>query len=129
MAQEERKVVKPLYKIELYLLKIIPMLLAGLYLTNTILSYFGIDLVILSLLGGISSIPLLFIYISSFVFKFCLYHRMFLYYILFSDILAYYDMYIGIPLSNRGLFSLNLIIAGLFLFIILYLKFKVCKSQ
>ena len=57
------------------------MLLAFITLLNSILSYFNIDLVILSYIGGVSLIPILFIYITSYTFKFCEYHRMFLHYI------------------------------------------------
>jgi hypothetical protein len=110
-----------LYKIELCLLKILPMLLSLLYLMNTILSYFDLDLIIFSLIGGVSIIPLLFIFISSYVFKFCAYHRMFLYYIVFNDVINLIDWYLHIPISDKQLLIIQLIIAGIFLFIILYL--------
>ena len=122
MGTEEKQLNKLLYKLELYLIKMIPTWLAMCYFTNTTLSYFGIDAPILSLIGGISILPLLFLYLSSFAFKFCIYHRLPLYYITISDILAYYDMYVGIPCSTRTLFSINMIITSLFLFLILYLK-------
>lgn len=66
---------KLLYKITVIVLKILPMLLAFITLLNSILSYFNIDLVILSYIGGVSLIPMLFIYIASYTFKFCEYHR------------------------------------------------------
>ena len=72
---------KLLYKITVIVLKILPMLLAFITLLNSILSYFNIDLVILSYIGRISLITILFIYISSYTFKFCEYHRIFLHYI------------------------------------------------
>ena len=72
---------KLLYKIELRLLKIIPMILAFTALLNSILSYFNIDLYILSYIGGISIFTMVFLYLSSYVFKFCEYHRMFLHYV------------------------------------------------
>lgn len=124
MAAEENLRSKALYKIELYLIKIIPMLIAGIYLTNTVLSYFYIDLPILSLIGGMSLLPLLFLYISSYVFRFCEYHRMFLHYIVANDMLNYADYYGKIPCSNRTYFLIHIIIAGLALYIILYMKFK-----
>ena len=49
---------KSLYKIELYLLKVMPMLLAAIYLINTVLSYYDIILPVLSYIGGLSLIPL-----------------------------------------------------------------------
>ena len=71
---------KLLYKIELYLVKVIPMIQVLLSLLNTTLSYFDINTVILSYIGSVSFITLLFLYITSYVFKFCEYHRMFIHY-------------------------------------------------
>ena len=50
-------------KVKLFIgfLKILPMVLAGLFLTNTILSYFYIDYEIISYLAGVGFIPWLFI--------------------------------------------------------------------
>lgn len=129
MMREEKSqnVNKYLYKVELYILKVIPMLIAGCYFLNTTLSYFGIDVPLFSYLGGMSLLPLLFLYFSSFVFGFCVYHRMFLYYIFVSDCISYYDLWFGIPVSDRGLFVIHEILTGLFLFTILYLRFRVCK--
>lgn len=121
MAVEEN-LSKFLYKIELYLLKVIPMIMAALHLANTTLFYFGIDLEILSYIGGVSFLTLGFLYLSSYVFKFCEYHRMFLHYVVVTNIISIYDTYIGIPVSDGTLFIINTSIAGIFLFIILYLK-------
>ena len=91
---------KSLYKIELYLVKIMPMLYALLSLLNTVLSYLDIDCVILSYIGSVSFITLLFLYITSYVFNFCEYHRMFIHYTTVTWILNIIDLYIGIPVSN-----------------------------
>ena len=120
-------ITKEIYKIELYTIKVIPIAISVIYLLNTILFYCYIDLPILSWIGGLSLLPWLFLYLSSFVFRFCIYHRMFLYYIAVCNILSYIDYTWTLPISNRGLFLLNIIIAGIFLFVILYLKLKVCK--
>ena len=61
---------KLLYKTTVIVLKILPMLLVFITLLNSILSYFNIDLVILSYIGGVSLITILFIYITSYTFKF-----------------------------------------------------------
>jgi len=105
-------------------LKVIPMLLALFSVINMLLDFAGIDNFILSLIGGISFLPLLFIYISSFVFRFCIYHRMFLYYVVVNNIITYIDYYIGIPVGNKTLLMIHLIIIGLFLFLILYFYYK-----
>ena len=84
---------KLLYKTTVIVLKILPMLLAFITLLNSILSYFNIDLVILSYIGGVSLITILFIYIASYTFKFFEYHRILLHYIvnaLWTTIVTYY---------------------------------------
>ena len=91
---------KLLYKIELRLLKIIPMILAFMALLNSILSYFNIDLYILSYIGGISIFTMVFLYLSSYVFKFCEYHRMFLHYVVITWIINIINYYIGIPIND-----------------------------
>ena len=114
---------KYIYKIELYLLKIIPMLLALCSFLNTILFYFGINLTILTYLGGVSFLTLGFLYISSYAFQFCSYHRMFLHYILIVNIISYIDMEFNIPISDFNLLILYSVIAFISMVIIL-IKFK-----
>ena len=123
MAQEE-SLNKTLYKIELYLIKVIPMLLAGITLLNTILSYIGLDTPILSYIGGVSFLTLGFLYLTSYVFKFCSWHRMFLHYTLVINVLNTYDYYIGIPVSDYSLFRIHVVITGVCLLLTAYLKFK-----
>lgn len=112
---------KTLYKSLLLIVKIIPIIMALLCLINSVLSYFNIDLVILSYIGSSSILSFVFFYIASYVFKFCEYHRMFLHYTLVTWIINLYDYYIGIPISDLNYLCLQMIIAGIFLFIILYL--------
>ena len=115
---------KDLYKIELYLLKVMPMLLATIYLVNTVLSYYDIVVLALSYIGGLSFIPLVFMYISSYVFRFCSYHRMFLHYIVINDLINLIDYHYTLPISDWELLILHMSIAGISLFIILYLYVK-----
>ena len=91
---------KLLYKVTVIVLKILPILLAFITLLNSILSYFNIDLVILSYIVGVSLISMLFIYIASYTFKFCEYHRIFLHYIVITWIINIIDLYIGIPIND-----------------------------
>lgn len=115
---------KALYKIQLYLIKVIPMVMAFISLVNTVFSYYDIDLSILSYIGGYSILTIVFLYLASYVFKFCEYHRMFIHYIVVNWTLNIYDAYIGIPLNDRGLLITYLTVTGIFLFIILYLYVK-----
>jgi hypothetical protein len=55
-------------------------------------------------------------YLAAFVFRFCIYHRIFLDYTVLSTCITIYDYYIGIPITNAGLVTLQL---GLFFVIIL----------
>lgn len=124
MAVEEGLKNKALYKIQLYLIKVIPMVMAFICLLNTTLSYFDIDILALSYISSNSILTIIFFYISSYVFRFCEYHRMFIHYNTFMWGLNIYDMYIGVPISDRSIFSIYLIITGIFMFIILYLYVK-----
>lgn len=130
MAVEENLRSKTLYKVEIVLLKIIPMVLAGIYLINTILSYFlDIDLIILSYIGGISLLPLIFLYLSSYVFRFCIYHRVFLHYITINELILILDTHIGLPISDLEYFCLQMSIFGISLFLFLYLYVKSNKGS
>lgn len=120
---------KLLYKIELCLVKVIPMIYTLLSLLNTTLSYFNIEAVILSYIGSVSLVTLLLLYVTSYVFKFCEYHRMFIHYTTVTWVLNIIDLYIGIPVSDLGYLGIQLIIAGISLFIILHLYAKSHKKS
>lgn len=117
-----------MYKLELLSVKYIPILIALIVLLNAILSYFDIYLDALNYIAGTSFLTLIPMYISSYAFKFCEYHRMFIHYILTHKLVLTVDLYIGIPISDLTLLGLNLMVAGVFLFIILYLHQK-CKND
>ena len=119
---------KTLYRFFLRFLKVIPMVMAGLFLLNTILSYFDIDYSIISYLTGIGLIPWLFIMLSSYTLRFCEYHRMFLWYLLVNNVVCWIDENYGLPVSDRGYLILHFIIAGLFLFLVLYCHQK-CRRN
>lgn len=123
----EESLNKSFFKIEMVLLKGLPIIIAGMYFLNTILSYYGIDYDVISYLAGIGFIPLLFLYITSYCFRFCSYHRMPLHYILINNVLCIIDYNFEIPLDDLSYLCLHIIIAFIFMAITLYLKFKVCK--
>lgn len=121
MAVEE-KLKSSLYKIEIVIIKALPFLLVVLYLITTILDYFGINSTIINYIAMAGLY--IFLYITSYVFKFCEYHRIPLHYIVLINILSVYDVYIGIPLDNFKLFQMYAIITCLFLFLTVYLYVK-----
>lgn len=120
---------KELYKIQLYLLKVIPMVMAFICLLNSTLSYFDIDLPVLSYIAGNSILTIVYFYITSYTFKFCSYHRMFMHYTTITWIINIIDLYIGIPIGDLLYLLLQLIVAGICLFIILYLYVKNHKKS
>ena len=87
---------------------------------NTALWMFGIDTWWLSYIGGISFMTIIFLYISSYVFKFCEYHRMFLHYVTFNNIVSLIDYHYEVNVS----YVVYLVIIGVFLFLILYFHQK-----
>lgn len=124
MTMEEKQVNKTLYRLLLLAAKVIPMLLAFLHFVNILFGYFNIDSTILTYLGGISFLPILFLYITSYALKFCAYHRMFIHYCVITNIINIYDEYIGIDIDNERYIMLLLILTIIMLFITLYLKLK-----
>lgn len=113
-----------LYKIEVYLLKVIPVVLALGDLLNTLLSLFKIGAAIISYIGGVSFLPLVFLYLSSYVFKFCEYHRMPLHFIVVNNINNIYDWYIGIPIGLIEMILLEIILVGITIFLAIYFHEK-----
>lgn len=113
-----------LYKLLILSSKVFPILIALCYLLNVVLSYFGMNDVPLNYLGGMSFIPLLYLYITSYTLKLCNYHRIYLHYIVLIDIINILDFYYFIPLNNLEYMMLFLILFILAMFITLYLKLK-----
>lgn len=115
---------KRLYKLFVLVLKYIPMIISSCYVLNTILAITGIDIPLISTFAGLSILTWLFMYLATIVFRFCNYHRMFLWYILASDIVNTIDYYIDLPISDFNMYAINIALIGIFLFIILYLYLK-----
>ena len=114
----EEKLQHSLYKIELHWLKIIPMIIAVLSFSDTILSYIGYEGATLSYI--IALLIWLFLYLSSICFKFCRWHRIFLYYILVEGIINWYDYEFVIPISLRPAIAAQLCLSCIFILIGLY---------
>ena len=128
VAEENSRVNKLCYKVFLVTLKYIPMIIALCYVLNTVTAMFGICIEPLSNIAGMSLFTWIFIYVATFVFRFCVYHRMFLYYILVDDILNIADYYYELPVSTEHILMLHNVIIGIFLFIILYIYVKGTKK-
>lgn len=108
------------YKLLLIAVKYIPIIIGLSYMVNTITSIFGIDLSFISIVSGMSLLTWIFMYLAAIVFKFCVYHRMFLWYVLVSDLVNLLDYFIPISYNAYMIFSIHFVTMGATLLIILY---------
>lgn len=97
--------VDKLHKYFLICLKYAPMLIALAYFINAILSCIGVKLWILQDIFFLSPITALFILCASVVFKFCIWHRLPIYYCMVLHIISYIDYYTNfLMVDNIALF-------------------------
>ena len=120
----ENTINKNLYKLFLIIIKFIPNMLAGMKIIGLVLSYFKISSFILTCSFGTSIIFIIILYLISIIFKFCGTHRLSLHYVSLITVLSIIDYYIGLPLSNIGLYYLYSIITGIFITLWIYVWYK-----
>ncbi len=94
----------------IYTLKVMPAMLAMGYAVYYLLLSFNIELLELYRICDVSLLPLIFMYLCSYAFRFCTYHRVFLHYILSSNIIEYWEQGYGIPITNDALLHLRLLL-------------------
>lgn len=115
--------IKHLYKIEIWLLKVIPFTLSIFYLINSILITIGHPIYILLLISDVSLIPFIFLYLSSFVFKFCAWHRIPLYYIATVELFNLIDYWFLPHVTNNTILIIYCLLFGVFSIICGLLKY------
>lgn len=106
---------KNLYKIFLIVIKYIPTVLAILKLATLIANYLKVRLFIFTCLGGTSIIMLLVLYLISYIFKFCLTHRLPLHYVTTVSVLTMLDYYLGSSISALTSYRVYLMLSGIFI--------------
>ena len=126
MLAEENFIKRSNYKVFLFINKYLPYVISLLYMVNTLLSLAGIDLIIFSMLGGLSILPIIYFISVSFTFKYCLYHRLPLYYVILNDSINWLDYYIGISIPDMYFIAGSIVLMFIFIVVttILYLKEK-----
>lgn len=112
------------HKLLILVIKYIPMVITLFYILNTVLCKIEIDAPVISNISGVSLLTWLFLYLSSIVFQFCVYHRIFLYYILVTDLINIYDNYFTISIDDSKLLEVHSIIIGILAFVLLYIHIK-----
>ena len=103
---------KLLYKLEIISLKFIPYILAILCFINTILLNIGIVMSLLNAIGFVSPIVLIFLYLSSYTFKFCEYHRVPLHYIVLNNILNSLDYHFQFAITDYDFILIHSLLFG-----------------
>lgn len=119
--KEERLSLKLVKLFRIYL-KLIPIILAIASFGNCVAAYFGVQAKFLA--HSFMFFCISFIYIASYVLKFCEYHRMFLHYIVIIYLINCYDYYIGISFDDTEMFIITFILTFLAMILTLYFKLK-----
>lgn len=96
------------------------MIIALLYFINSIVTTLGFTLPVLSYIGGMSLLPLIYMDIASRVYRFCSYHRLFLYYIVIDDSINIVDQHFVIPIDDLQYLMMHTCIAFIFIVGALY---------
>jgi hypothetical protein len=115
---------KYLYKVFLYGLKVFPIIWALIIFLNNLLAYFGLHSEIVSIVVGVSVLPWLSVLAASFVFRFCICHRLYLYYVGTSEAVAWYDFKIGFPISDFNFLILHSTLFVITLLLVTYFHVK-----
>lgn len=110
------------YRITLILCKYIPWIIAFIYFVCSIFSCFGIGFRWIGFLSSLSVLPAICLISFSVLFRFCIWHRLPIYYIFTQNIINAIDFYIGIPVTNIQMCWIYLIITGIFVLLGAYLK-------
>lgn len=113
---------KTLTKIVRIIVKYIPFVIGSMYFIQSVLFCFGIVIPWLTITYRFSILSLICMLAMSVLLKFCIWHRLPLYYGASIDIINTIDYYITIPISNKSMLVWYLVITGIFILIGMYLK-------
>ena len=110
------------HKVFLIIVKYIPFILAVGYFIMAIESILNIHPVILPNLFFLSPISIVFILSASFVFKFCIWHRLPIYYCLTIQLINLIDYYSPIVFTNSTMLFIYIIVTIIFILLGMYFK-------
>lgn len=131
---------KDLYKVDLFLLKLLPMIMAFSYIIAQYAALFNIGsglILVLQIVThylGLLLAPMMFMFISSKLFQFCNYHRMFIYYILVIQLMNVTNWYFKIPISNlaynvtQDVITVGFLLTALIMYIKKRRQIRLCKN-
>ena len=98
------------HKILLILLKYLPVALGVEYFLATVLQYFDVEVGYLSYGFYIGLVPLIFIFVCSYVFKFCEYHRIYLYYIILNEVMNIINYNVELNITDTAFIRIHIIV-------------------
>ena len=115
---------KGLARLTRIIIKYIPFVIAVGYLLMAVFSCFGISCIWLSVLFRFSMSSFVCLFAISILLKFCIWHRLPLYYAIIVDAINTIDYYFVIPINSKLLLVIYLLISIIFILIGMYLKEK-----
>lgn len=118
---------KNLYKLLLVILKGLPMVMASGFIISNTIPNISPELNMIVHVCALIVPQFAFMYLSSYIFRFCSYHRIFFHYILAIQAITVTDWYIGIPISNEEIRQLQYAVTVVFAIIAfcLYIKHRI----
>lgn len=118
------------HKLMIFTLKILPAVMASSYLIELISTLLGFGTQVLINFIGMIAAPVLFMYLASYVFKFCEYHRMFIHYVLIIEILTTAKWYFPLIITGQILLNVTFVLSVLLIIgIILFNIAKIYKKK
>ena len=117
------------HKLLIFVLKILPAIMAGSYVIEMISIFLGFDTQVLVNFIGMIVAPILFMYLASYVFKFCEYHRIFIHYVLILEILTTVKWYYPVIVTSELVLNISFVLSGLLMLCVVFFNvYKIYKK-
>lgn len=112
------------FKILMAILREVPLCIAIFTFVSIIIQFFGYYFIGLNYLASLSFLIAILLLGASYIFKFCYYHRIGLYYATIAQSLCIIDKYIGLPVDLVELFVIHILLFLWLVISLLYFKLK-----
>ena len=117
------------HKLLIFALKILPAIMAGSYVIELTSIFLGLGTQVLVNFIGMIVAPILFMYLASYVFKFCEYHRIFIHYVLILEILTTVKWYYPVIVTSQLVLNISFFLSGLLMLCVLFFNvYKIYKK-
>lgn len=117
------------HKLLIFTLKILPAIMASSYVIDMISVFLGFGTQVVVNFIGMIVAPILFMYLASYVFKFCEYHRIFIHYVLILEILTTVKWYYPVIVTSQLVLNISFILSGLLMLCVVFFNvYKIYKK-